>query len=111
MPLSLPSTPPLSRPLARSLVLCAQTGGHPVIPYMQRQNDNLNQEFAALLRDVDTEVPWAREVFGGAPEAVNLWYGDARASTSFHKDNYQNLYGVVAGEKVFVLLPPSDLYR
>lgn len=27
------------------------------------------------------------------------------------QDNYDNLYGVVAGEKVFVLLPPAEAFR
>jgi jumonji domain-containing protein 7 len=45
------------------------------------------------------------------PEAVNLWIGNQRSVTSFHKDHYENLYAVVTGEKHFTLLPPTDLHR
>lgn len=31
----------------------AQAGGHRVVPYMQRQNDNLRGEFSRLLEDID----------------------------------------------------------
>ena len=32
-----------------------------------------------------------------------------RAITTLHKDHYENLYGVVRGEKRFTLYPPTDL--
>ena len=28
--------------------------------------------------------------------------------SSVHKDNYENIYCVVRGEKVFTLIPPTD---
>eukprot|EP00392_Amoebophrya_sp_AT5.2_P008977 g9005.t1 len=42
-------------------------------------------------------------------EALNLWVGDERSLSSFHKDNYENLYLVTAGAgKVFWLAPPCS---
>ena len=29
---------------------------------------------------------------GGPPEAVNLWIGDERSVTSWHKDPFENIY-------------------
>ncbi|GFR40670.1 hypothetical protein Agub_g1258, partial [Astrephomene gubernaculifera] len=55
------------------------------VPYMQHQNSNLSEELSPLLADVGEELGWAEEVFGGPPEAINLWIGDERSATSFHK--------------------------
>lgn len=41
-------------------------------------------------------------------EQVNLWIGDERSETTFHRDHYENVYCVVRGVKVFHLLPPCD---
>jgi hypothetical protein len=78
---------------------------------LQHQNSNLTEELPALLEDVDPELPWASAAFGAAPEAVNLWIGDHRSATTFHKDHYENMYVVLRGTKVFHLLPPTDCYR
>uniref|UniRef100_A0A7S3R0P9 JmjC domain-containing protein n=1 Tax=Dunaliella tertiolecta TaxID=3047 RepID=A0A7S3R0P9_DUNTE len=82
-----------------------------IVPYVQHQNSSLSEEFAFLLADTQPELSWANEIFGGPPEAVNLWIGDDRSVTSYHKDHYENMYAVVRGTKIFHLLPPSDLYR
>jgi len=37
------------------------------------------------------------QVFGGHPDATNLWIGDERSVTSFHKDHYENIYCVIRG--------------
>lgn len=79
--------------------------------YIQQQNDCLRQDFATLMADIDSEPAWALDVFGGPPEAVNLWIGGPQSVTTFHKDHYENLFAVVAGSKTFTLLPPSDVYR
>lgn len=57
------------------------------VPYVQHQNDSLRSEFANLIedRDIEPEIPWASEALNQKPEAVNLWIGDRRAVTSFHK--------------------------
>lgn len=66
----------------------ATTGGHRLVPYMQRQNSNLTEEFAALLEDIDREMPLFAEAFGAPPEAINMWFGDSRSNTSFHKESH-----------------------
>jgi uncharacterized protein YjaZ len=57
----------------------------------QQQNSNLTEEFPVLLQDVDAQLEFAAEAFGAAPDAVNLWIGDQRSETTFHKDHYENL--------------------
>ena len=51
------------------------------VRYIQKQNSNLSDEFSVLSNDV-SELPWASEAFGKAPDAVNFWMGDGRAVTS-----------------------------
>ena len=80
--------------------------------YLQQQNSNLtNSEFSRLHQDIELDIAWAREVFGSSPDASNLWIGNDCSTTSFHKDHYENLFAVVAGEKHFMLLPPCDIWR
>lgn len=38
-----------------------------------------------LQQDVLPGLDWAEAVFGGTPDATNLWIGDDRSVTSFHK--------------------------
>ncbi len=52
------------------------------VPYIQKQNSNLTDEFPELLEDSGAEIKWASEVFGNRPDAVNFWMGDERAVTS-----------------------------
>jgi peptidyl-lysine (3S)-dioxygenase / protease len=40
------------------------------------------------------------------PEAINLWIGNSHSTTALHKDNYENIYVQILGQKHFVLLPP-----
>ena len=90
----------------------AKKEGQAEILYLQQQNSNLAApEFRQLHRDVELDMPWANEIFGGSPDASNLWIGNDCSTTSFHKDHYENLFAVVAGEKRFILLPPCDVYR
>jgi hypothetical protein len=49
------------------------------------------------------------EALGLKPEAVNLWIGNKRATTSFLKDHYEDLYVVVSGEKTFSSLASNVL--
>jgi jumonji domain-containing protein 7 len=81
------------------------------VAYAQQQNGCFKSEYSSLARDADAHIPWATEALGCMPEAVNLWIGNQRSVTSFHKDHYENLYAVVTGEKHFTLLPPTDLHR
>lgn len=81
------------------------------VPYLSAQCGNLDSELGALAADV-VEPPWARVALGnGAPEARNVWIGDARSVTSVHRDHYENLYCVLTGEKRIFLLPPTDYHR
>ncbi|KAI7840470.1 hypothetical protein COHA_005772 [Chlorella ohadii] len=90
----------------------AAAAAHPgVVPYLQYQNSSLTAEVPQLLGDVDLLLSWATQAFGGLPEAVNLWIGDERSVTSWHKDPFENIYAVVAGSKTFTLLPPADIFR
>ena len=47
-----------------------QAGAGTLVAYMHAQNDSLRQELPGLLQngDVDAELPWANEAFGGPPE-------------------------------------------
>ncbi|RMZ53402.1 hypothetical protein APUTEX25_004890, partial [Auxenochlorella protothecoides] len=85
-------------------------GASPV-PYLQYQNSSLSVEAPQLLVDVAPELGWASEAFGNQPEAVNLWVGDERSVTSWHRDPYENMYVVVNGAKRFHLLAPADGWR
>ncbi|XP_006460104.1 hypothetical protein AGABI2DRAFT_117066 [Agaricus bisporus var. bisporus H97] len=89
------------------------------IHYLQSQNGNLYSsdyftdgnsvsEYEHLREDVPDEVPWCTEALGRRPDAVNLWIGEGKSTTSIHSDPYENIYTVVKGEKRFTLLPPSD---
>ncbi|MED6123277.1 Lysine-specific demethylase jmj32, variant 3 [Stylosanthes scabra] len=100
-------------PFPDALRLIASPDDHPsLVAYAQQQNDCFRSEYSALANDCDAHIDWATEAFGGAlPEAVNLWIGNHRSHTSFHKDHYENLYAVVSGEKHFILLPPTDVQR
>ncbi|GMH42755.1 hypothetical protein BSKO_10674 [Bryopsis sp. KO-2023] len=84
----------------------------PEVPYLQHQNNNLKESFPELCSDIHPEGPdWAKSAFGCNPEAVNIWIGDERSVTSFHKDHYENIYVVVRGSKIFTLLPPTEVFR
>lgn len=58
--------------------------------------------------DVVFEVFWVIEVFGKYLDVVNFWMGDERVIILMYKDYYENLYCVILGEKVFILLLLSD---
>lgn len=53
-----------------------------MIPYIQKQNSNLTEDFGELLSDVEPEVDFASQAFNKRPDAVNFWMGDERAVTS-----------------------------
>lgn len=81
------------------------------VAYAQQQDGCFLTEYTSLAKDAEEHIPWATEALGCVPEAVNIWIGNERAVTSFHKDHYENLYAVVVGEKHFTLLPPTDVHR
>jgi jumonji domain-containing protein 7 len=78
--------------------------------YYSRQNDCLRNELKPLFDKgmVAPTLDFAEEAFGsGPPDAVNLWVGEERAVSAWHKDHYENLFYVASGEKLFHLLPPA----
>eukprot|EP01113_Clastostelium_recurvatum_P035830 TRINITY_DN5033_c0_g1_i1.p1 TRINITY_DN5033_c0_g1~~TRINITY_DN5033_c0_g1_i1.p1 ORF type:complete len:306 (+),score=52.74 TRINITY_DN5033_c0_g1_i1:136-1053(+) len=78
--------------------------------YAQHQNGSFHLEYPELHQDIcDDDLQWAFDAFGTSPDAVNFWYGTDDSVTSLHKDPYENIYCVVAGTKLFTLLPPTDL--
>lgn len=55
------------------------------VPSVQFQNGNM-AEFEELECDLKLDAAWAADAFGsGPPDAINIWLGDSRSVTSFHK--------------------------
>ena len=82
------------------------------VRYVSHQNGSLldpNEFGGALLPDIEPELDFASAAFGQPPDASNFWMGPDEAVTSLHKDHYENIYCVLAGEKTFTLFPPTDL--
>lgn len=68
---------------------------------VQHQNSNLTEEFSILLSDLGpAPLAWAAEVFGGPPEASNMWVGDERSVTSFHKGKWRGVEWSGVGRSV-----------
>ena len=61
--------------------------------YIQHQNSSLNTEFSEIIGDVQ-ELKWATDAFGYQPDASNVWIGK-NATSSVHRDPYENIYCVV----------------
>ncbi|GAB5036644.1 jmjc domain-containing protein 7-like [Nannochloropsis oceanica] len=99
-----------------------ESGREEGVFYLSQQNDNMRVDFPMFLSDGQgtreeggeegqvpaAGFPIARQVFGHAPDAINLWIGGRRSVSSVHKDPYENMYAVLKGEKHFTLFPPSD---
>ncbi|EME86261.1 uncharacterized protein MYCFIDRAFT_88328 [Pseudocercospora fijiensis CIRAD86] len=79
------------------------------VKYAQTQNDNLRGEYSNLFADVPPDISYATLALEQEPDAINFWLGNERSTTSLHKDNYENIYVQVRGQKHFVLLPPVDM--
>ncbi|KAF1826946.1 Clavaminate synthase-like protein [Dissoconium aciculare CBS 342.82] len=78
------------------------------VKYAQTQNDNLRAEYEALFADVPPTIPFATEALEQQPDAINFWLGNHRSTTALHKDNYENIYVQIRGQKHFTLLPPVE---
>ena len=79
------------------------------VSYYSSQNSNVHTECSKLLTTnlLPPTLPTFEAAFSsGPPQAVNLWIGDGRAVTSMHRDPFENVYCVLAGVKIFVLVPP-----
>lgn len=83
--------------------------GRDVVPYYSLQNSCFTGEAKALCSEVDFgSIGFARDAFGVAETASNLWIGDSRSVTTCHADPFHNLYAVTTGKKIFQMRPPSD---
>ncbi|KAH7343017.1 phospholipase A2 [Rhexocercosporidium sp. MPI-PUGE-AT-0058] len=76
------------------------------VRYAQTQNDNLPSEYALLSPCIPPSIPFSRIALSSQPDAVNLWIGNSLSVTALHKDNYENIYVQIIGQKHFVLSPP-----
>ena len=76
--------------------------------YAQTQNDNLRNEYETLFADVPKSIAFARIALEQDPDAINFWLGNSHSVTALHKDNYENIYVQILGQKHFVLLPPVE---
>ncbi|KDN44249.1 Clavaminate synthase-like protein [Tilletiaria anomala UBC 951] len=110
-----------------------EEGKQGMVAYLQSQDSNLTSkeenlagDFAPLLRDLQwapssssassssysapprTDIPWATEALGVAPEATNIWIGTSRSQSSMHRDHYENLFTCFRGKKTFTLYPPWE---
>ena len=90
-------------------------GEEDLVHYYSQQNDNLRDanEMSRLKEEVGvpTNLPYFEAAFSSPSsssvlDAVNLWVGDGRATTSLHSDPYHNVYTVTRGVKTFHVLPP-----
>jgi jumonji domain-containing protein 7 len=79
---------------------------HSEIRYAQTQDNNLPHEYTLLASSVPSSIPFARIALSRLPDATNLWIGNSHSVTALHKDDYENIYVQVLGQKHFVLLPP-----
>ena len=55
------------------------------------------------------DIPFARISLRTTADALNVWIGDDRSVTALHRDNYENIYVQIRGEKHFVLLSPVEM--
>ncbi|ORY00743.1 cupin-like domain-domain-containing protein [Clohesyomyces aquaticus] len=76
--------------------------------YAQTQNDNLRHEYSPLFADVPKDIPFAKIALEKSPDAINFWLGNSHSTTALHKDNYENIYVQILGNKHFTLLPPVE---
>jgi len=74
----------------------------------QEENDNLHEEYSNLFQDVLPDIAFARIALQQEADAINIWIGNQRSVTALHKDQYENVYVQVRGEKHFALLSPVE---
>lgn len=59
--------------------------------------------------DIPRDIAFARIALQQQADAVNMWIGSERSVTAMHKDNYENIYVVIRGQKHFTLLSPVEM--
>lgn len=79
-------------------MLCRPSSSH---DDEEEDDEDYDEDSSLMDTDIDSGgFPMACEAFGNAPDAVNLWIGDGRAVSTFHRDPLENMYAVLVGEKV-----------
>eukprot|EP01083_Nonionella_stella_P168774 570792_1 len=78
------------------------------ILYCQLQNGCMADEYSLLCEDIEMDIEWVSTALNKKPDAINFWMGENRSISSMHQDPYENIYCVLAGEKKFILYPPTD---
>ncbi|WVF68961.1 hypothetical protein IAT40_003735 [Kwoniella sp. CBS 6097] len=85
--------------------------------YLQSQDGNIyrseprpsgESELRMFQKYIKRDVEWMKEATGSEAEAVNLWIGDKKSTTSMHHDPFENIYHVLAGSKILTLLSPIE---
>ncbi|WVQ85080.1 hypothetical protein IAT38_007244 [Cryptococcus sp. DSM 104549] len=85
--------------------------------YLQSQDGNIYRatprpsgppDLEMFQEYIKRDVEWMKEATGAEADAVNLWIGDKKSTTSLHHDPYENIYHVLAGSKTFTLLSPIE---
>ncbi|CAD6563911.1 MAG: hypothetical protein TREMPRED_002371 [Tremellales sp. Tagirdzhanova-0007] len=85
------------------------------VRYLQSQNGNVyrsegsdHPQLEVFQPFFERDVSWMREATDSSAEAVNLWIGDSRSTTSLHHDPFENIYHVLGGSKTFTLISPIE---
>lgn len=55
------------------------------------------------------DINFASTALNLEPDAVNFWLGNERSVTALHRDNYENIYVQIRGQKHFTLLSPVEM--
>lgn len=111
---------PLEEHMSMGTFLSRLTDGEQEIHYLQSQDGNIYRstpgargppELADFQPFIERDTVWMKEATGYSAEAVNLWIGASRSTTSLHHDPYENIYHVLSGSKTFTLVSPIDGLR
>ncbi|EJT49014.1 hypothetical protein A1Q1_01925 [Trichosporon asahii var. asahii CBS 2479] len=111
---------PLEEHMSMGTFLSRLTDGEQEIHYLQSQDGNIYRstpgargppDLADFQPFIERDTVWMKEATGYSAEAVNLWIGASRSTTSLHHDPYENIYHVLSGSKTFTLVSPIDGLR
>lgn len=111
---------PLEERMTMAAFLAKLSGEGEDVLYLQSQDGNIYRstpgargppELAEMQEYIERDIAWMKEATGDSAEAVNLWIGTSRSTTSLHHDPYENIYHVLSGSKTFTLVSPIDGLR
>ena len=79
--------------------------------YLQSQNDNLRKDATLLpfFERIPSDIDFVSKSLQRKPDAINLWIGNHQSTTTLHRDQYENVYHVVFGTKIFTLYLMNNL--